>query len=77
MSLWSDLSKEVGWDQVIKAYPRKETVEAAFKIKDYCACLQWYRFLPSPTNQKEITVVNLLADIIKCIRQELEESDGE
>ena len=52
------LSKKVGWKiSITPRYPNNTDVVASASDE---LLLYWHRFLPSPTNQKQINLMNLI-----------------
>ena len=65
-----EVSKALGWDNKILAYPSMLAVEKAIEEKDLYNILNWNRFLKSPTNDKEIKIINRIVEGLTQLRKE-------
>lgn len=61
------LSKEVGWNRTLnkmKEYPTTDQVINSINRRDFDVfakkILAWYRFLPSPVNSKQRSILDLV-----------------
>ena len=61
MRITPTLSKAVGWDDRNVLYPRLEDVDDASDFN----LLVWYRFLPSPENDEQRTVLDKIIQRLK------------
>ena len=44
------------------------TLEQVESCEDVEACLRWNRFLPSPTNDEKVTIINAVVERLKMLR---------
>jgi hypothetical protein len=64
-TLFTELSKEVGWDKRNIKYPSVREVRLAIERhnhNDLFNLLMWHRNLASPETAKQIKVINLIDD---------------
>lgn len=49
----------------VASWPTLEQVESC---EDVEACLRWNRFLPSPTDDEKVTIINAVVERLKVLR---------
>lgn len=57
-------------------YPSKEKVEQFIKENNQEALAKYYRFLPSPKNQEEVEIINLIHKEFKGFNSTLSKKIG-
>lgn len=70
---WTQASKDVGWDPFVADYPSLEQVGHARETDDGYSLLRWNRFLPSPANEEEATIVEAVVTALAEVRARLEQ----
>lgn len=66
---WSDASKIVGWQPREVVYPPERLVHRAYMNRDLVRMLTWHRFLPSPDNEEQHEIINLVVRYLKKLRE--------
>ena len=67
MSGFVKLSKAVGWDIRHVVWPR--SINEVINASDY-KILEWYRFLPSPMNNKQIKLMDAIVWRFHALKDE-------
>jgi hypothetical protein len=70
MSAFSEISKRVGWDRGSMRYPSVQRVREAIESKNMIQLLSWYRFLPSPENELQVEVIDLIYAAFNELKKE-------
>ncbi len=59
--MYSQISKEVGWDAPPCAYPALTDVGQAVATNNLRTLLRWNRFCPSPVNDEQAEVIKAIS----------------
>ncbi len=71
-----NISKTVGWDPRPVFWPSISDAHEAIQRKDAVQICIWLRFLPSPINDNQRTIINRLFDAYPEIRDAAETTNG-
>lgn len=71
MSLFSELSKEVGWEHEKVEYPTTKDVRDALtrhSHHDLFQLILWNRFLKTPESPKQVKIIKLISEGLANMR---------